>query len=308
MKKRIAAALTLVLALSLLTGCGAGSASDKSAAYATADTVVESASGSASYQVAAQYDAADARSASTDTGASVLPENRKWIITMNLSAETDDLDSALDAVNRQISALNGYVESQDITNSSASSSRRRSAYLCVRIPAEQADAFVQEVSSFTNVVSQSRNVQDVTLSYTDTEGRIAALETEKDRLMELMEQAETMSDLLEIEERLTEVRYQLENYSSTKRLYDNQIDYATVSLSITEVQRYTPVEETGFWSKIVSGLRESITDLGSALVNLAVWVIVKLPYLILAGLAVLVVTVVIRRCLRRRRAKKAAEK
>lgn len=313
MKKRIAITLALVLALSLLSGCGKSpdglaqnAAGDFEKSYMMADTVAETMAVSGSYS----------RSGSGDLGAPapapeagpVLPENRKWIITMNLSAETDNLDSALEAVNQQISALNGYVESQDISNSSASSSRRRSAYLCVRIPADQVDAFVQEVGSLTNVVSQSRNVQDITLSYTDTEGRIAALEAEKDRLMELMEQAESMSDLLEIEERLTEVRYQLDNYSSTKRLYDNQIDYATVSLYITEVQRYTPVEEMGFWNRITDGLGDSMVNLGNSLVNLAVWVIVNLPYLLIAGLVIWGVTAVTRRSIRKRKAKKAAEK
>lgn len=314
MKKRIAIALALVLALSLLAGCGQisapmakNAAADYEESYMMADAVAETYATSGSYEVAAQYDQAGARARGADTGTPVLPENRKWIITMSLNAETDNLDGALDAVNQQIGTLNGYVESQNITNSSASSNRRRSASLTVRIPADQVDAFVQEVSSLTNVVSQSRNVQDITLAYTDTEGRITALETERDRLLELMEQAENMSDLLEIEERLTEVRYQLENYSSTKRLYDNQIDYATVSLYITEVQRYTPVEEAGFWSKIVDGLGESIVNLGNSLVNLIVWVVVNLPYLIVFGLLAWGVTAVTRRCNRKRKARKSTK-
>ncbi len=311
MKKRIAIALALVLALSLLSGCGKSPTSlAKNAAadyeeegYMMADMVAETMAVSGSYEAAAAP-----RARGADTGTPVLPENRKWIVTMSLNAETDNLDSALEAVSQQIGALNGYVESQNITNSSYSSNRRRSASLTVRIPADQVDAFVQEVSSLTNVVSHSRNVQDITLSYNDTEGRITALETERDRLLELMEQAENMSDLLEIEARLTEVRYQLENYSSTKRLYDNQIDYATVSLYITEVQRYTPVEEAGFWSKIVNGLSESMVDLRNSLVNVVVWVDVNLHYLIVFGLLVWGVTAVTRRCIRKRKAKKAAEK
>jgi len=307
MKKRIAIALALVLALSLLTGCGKDSAAmakNATGAYEDSYMVAETMAAFGSYDMAAPAAAQSARSTGADTGAPVLPENRKWIVTMSLNAETDNLDSALEAVNQQIGALNGYVESQNISNSSASSNRRRSAYLCVRIPADQVDAFVQEVGSLTNVVSQSRNVQDITLSYTDTESRISALNAEKDRLMELMEQAETMSDLLEIEERLTEVRYQLDNYSSTKRLYDNQIDYATVSLYITEVQRYTPVEEMGFWSRITDGLGDSMVNLGNSLVNLAVWIIVNLPYLLIAGLAVWGVVAVTRRSIRKRKAAK----
>ena len=171
-----------------------------------------------------------------------LPENRKWVITMNLTAETEDLDAALTQLSAKIQELNGYVESQSITGSSTAS-RSRYAYLTIRVPAEQVDQFAEDVSGMTNLVSTSRRVEDITLSYTDTEGRLNALKTEEARLLELMEQAETMSDLLDIEERLTEVRYQLENYTSTLRLYDNQVDYATVELRVNEVEKYTPREK-----------------------------------------------------------------
>ena len=157
----------------------------------------------------------------------------------------------------------------------------------------------------TNVVSSSRYVEDITLSYTDTEGRVKALKTEEARLLELMEQAETMSDLLEIEGRLTEVRYQLENYTSTLRLYDNQVDYATLDLTLREVEKFTPPEKQGFWEKVTSGLADSIVDLGQGMVDVTAWVLIELPYLVLVGLLGWLVVLLTRRSIKKRRAKKA---
>ena len=157
----------------------------------------------------------------------------------------------------------------------------------------------------TNVVSSSRYVEDITLRYTDTEGRVKALQTEEARLLELMEQAETMSDLLEIEGRLTEVRYQLENYTSTLRLYDNQVDYATLDLTLREVAKFTPPEKQGFWEKVTSGLADSIVDLGQGMVDFAAWVLIELPYLVLVGLLGWLTVFLTRRSIKKRRAKKA---
>lgn len=233
-----------------------------------------------------------------------LPENRKWVITMDLSAETENLDNALEQLSAKILELGGYVESQSVTGSAADTSRSRYAYLTVRVPANKVDGFAEDVSGMTNLVSSSRSVEDITLSYTDTEGRLNALKTEEARLLELMEKAETMSDLLDIEERLTEVRYQLESYTSTLHLYDNQVDYATVTLRVTEVEKYTPVEEQGFWQKVTDGLSDSIVDLGQSIVNFVSWVIIDLPYLIVIALIVWLVTALTRRSIRKRRAKK----
>ena len=273
MKKRIAVILTLALLLSLISGCGQKSeASMDTYEMARAETYA------ANQDFAAGLTAASAK----QTGSAIeLPQNRKWVITMSLSTETGDMDTALEAISARIQQMEGYVESQNI---SGLSGRQRTASLTIRVPADQVDSFVEEVSGLTNLVSSSRNVRDITLTYSDTEGRVKALETEQTRLLELMEQAENMSDLLEIEARLTEVRYQLESYASTLRLYDNQVDYATVSLYITEVEKYTPVEEPGFFQRITGGLAESIVNLGETIVECIVWLIVNLPYLIVLGL------------------------
>lgn len=296
MKKRIAIILAMALLLSLLAGCG-----QKNEASMDTYEMARSETYAVNQDFAAGLTAASAKQPSS---AIELPQNRKWVITMSLSTETGDMDTALEAISARIQEMEGYVESQNISGGSAGSGRRRTTSLTIRVPADQVDSFVEEVSGLTNLVSSSRNVRDITLTYSDTEGRVKALETEQDRLLELMEQAENMSDLLEIEARLTEVRYQLENYASTLRLYDNQVDYATVSLYITEVEKYTPVEEPGFFERITGGLAESIVNLGETIVECIVWLIVNLPYLIILGLLGWGVAAIGKRIRRKRKAKK----
>ncbi len=207
-RKWISLLICLVLVLGLLSGCGAKSSRTEMAYdMAAAETW------------AAQEDpmAANGSPSLMDSGASTasVPQNRKWIVTVSMTAETEDLDSLLESIGAQIEALGGYVEDQRITNGSRySTSRYRSASLTVRIPAADVDSFTQEVAGVCNVVRSSKNLEDITLTYVATESRMKALQTEEARLLELMEQAETMSDLLEIEARLTDVRYELESVTS----------------------------------------------------------------------------------------------
>ena len=304
-KKAVISLTAAALLLVSLAACGQKSADSADAvpqravygaAYDTGDTAFET-----SMPVALSGNSKSAGGSSIS-----LPENRKWVITMNLSAETENLDNALEQLSAKILELGGYVESQSVTGNAADTGRSRYAYLTVRVPADKVDGFAEDVSGMTNLVSSSRSVEDITLSYTDTEGRLNALKTEEARLLELMGQAETMSDLLDIEGRLTEVRYQLESYTSTLRLYDNQVDYATVTLRVTEVEKYTPVEEQGFWQKITDGLSDSIVDLGQSIVDFVSWVIIDLPYLIVIALIVWLVAALTRRSIRKRKAKKQA--
>ncbi len=304
MKKMTAILVTLCMLAALLAGCGGASKSTQ-AFDAAAAAPAEAANG-------AYYDMESAKSEdgglTGDTDSTVLPEGRKWIITVNMSAETEDLDALMEALNGKISGLGGYVEDQDSYNGSMYSSRRyRSASLTVRIPAERVDEFTEEMSGIANVVSTNLSREDITLSYVATESRVKALQTEEARLLELMEQAETMADLLEIESRLTDVRYELENRASQLRLYDNQVDYATIYLSIDEVQEYTPVEEPTVWERISGGFVSSIKGVGNGLLDLLVWVLAKSPYLVILGGVTGGVVVLIKKRKARKAAKKAAK-
>lgn len=304
MKKMTAFLVTLCMLAALLAGCGGASKSTQ-AFDAAAAAPAEAANG-------AYYDMESAKSEdgglTGDTDSTVLPEGRKWIITVNMSAETEDLDALMEALNGKISGLGGYVEDQDSYNGSMYSSRRyRSASLTVRIPAQRVDEFTEEMSGIANVVSTNLSREDITLSYVATESRVAALQTEEARLLELMEQAETMADLLEIESRLTDVRYELENRASQLRLYDNQVDYATIYLSIDEVQEYTPVEEPTVWERISGGFVSSVKGVGNGLLDLLVWVLAKSPYLVILGGVTVGVVVLVKKRKARKAEKKAAK-
>ena len=303
MKKYLSLLLSLALLAALLTGCGSAG---KSAASYDSGMVEYAVSDEAAM---APAEGAAMKNSAADTGSTQLPQNRKWIVTVNLTAETDDLDALRSALDEKIAALNGYVEDQSVYNGSIydSGRRYRSANLTVRIPADSIDAFLQDVGGLANIVRQNKSIEDVTLSYVATESRLKALETEEARLLELLSQAETMTDLLEIEARLSEVRSELENYASQKRLYDNQIDYATIYIAIEEVQEYTPTEEPSLWERIRDGFKDNLEGVGEGLLDVLVWFIVSIPTLVVLAVVVLILVLIVRRIRRRRKAKKAAK-
>lgn len=293
MKKRnmLAGLMALVLIFTL-TACG-GSSNDSAAAE--------------DYYEAPQAMENGMLTTDSSTGTAALPENRKLIRTISMDAETEELDTLLQALDAKIGELGGYVENREVYNGSSYASRRyRNADLTIRIPAEKVDGFVEHVGGMSNIVSSNENIDDVTLTYVDTESRLKALETEQERLLELMEQAQTMADLLEIEGRLTEVNYQLESVASRLKTLDNQVSYATVHLYISEVQEYTPVAEKTTWQRITEGFVDSLEGIWDGAVEIFVWVLANSPYLVLfGGIGALIVTL---RRKRRKPVKKASGK
>ena len=286
--------IALLLALTMLAGCGASSSpamKEEAMEYAMAETAAM---------------ASGTLNGASDTVTQEASTDQKLIKRVNMDAETEDLEALLPQLMAEISALGGYVESQEIYNgSSYASYRYRNARLTIRVPAENLDGLVQQVRGTSNVVSYNESVEDVTLAYVDMETRILVLETERDRLLELMDQAETMSDLLEIEARLTQVRSSLESINSQLKVLANQVSYATIELYINQVKAYTEVEEQTVWQRIGSGFKKNLQNIGEDLVDFFVWAITYSPQLILwAGIFALVIMVV-RRSFRKQKVKKA---
>lgn len=284
--RKLLCVLLVALLILGLTACGGSAKSE--------------AMDSMAYATEAPAEAPESVLGKTESGSTTtsLPADRKLIRTIVIDAETEDMTTLSDHLAARISELGGYVESKNQRNGSQYSGYiRRTLSMTVRIPAENADAFVTQVSENANIVSSTESVDDVTLRYVDTESHVKALETEQERLLALLEKAETLKDILTLEERLTSVRYELERYASQLRTLDNQVSYATIHLSITEVKEYTPVieEEPTAWQRITTGFMRSIKDIWKGLTNFLIWVAVNSPYLLIWGGIAAVVIILVRK-------------
>lgn len=299
-QKILAISLVLLLVLGALTGCASNDSAAMENFYA-ADVKSEAMES----ELYGDAELAVEQSASGSSGATGTLSERKLIKTFDLDAETEDLDALLEQLSGKIVELGGYVERQELYNGSAYASRRnRDVFMCIRIPADRVNQFITHVSDITNIISQHSDIDDVTLTYVATESRVNALQTEETRLLELMEQAETMTDLLEVEARLTDVRYELESVTSQLNVLKNQVSYSTVNLSVSEVQQYTPVEEETFWQRVTGGFQESLEDLSEGITDITVFLLTKLPYILLLGAGVLVTLLIVKLATRKPKQKK----
>lgn len=218
--------------------------------------------------------------------------DRKLITTVSIDAETKDYDNLMAWISSAVSGNGGYVET-------------RSCNLTIRVPKDKLVSFVDALSEQSNVLRQSTNEEDVTLTYTDTESHRNALATEQERLLELLEQAESLEDILSIEDRLTNVRYQLESMESQLRTFDNQIDYSTVSLHVTEVKDLTePVPET-WLERAGRGIKENVALIGTFFSELALFVVTHSPVLLLVGVLVVVLIIILRKVDKKSKANRA---
>ncbi len=276
----------------LLTGCGSGSDYSSGTAYNSNATVSESYDTMADNGWGVMEESAamepdvfmeDGTAYKSEKVETPVAMEEKLIRTVDMSVETKEYDKLISGITQEVKALGGYIENMDSYNGSIYSDYRssRNANMTLRIPKDKLDGFLLSVSELGNVTRQNEGIENVTLKYVDLASHKKALETEYDRLLVLLERAESIEDIITIESRLSNVRYQIESMESQLRTMDNKVDYSTVYLNIEEVVDYTPIEEETTLERITGGFMESLTDIAEGAKEVGIYLIVKLPYIVL---------------------------
>jgi hypothetical protein len=216
--------------------------------------------------------------------------DRKIIKTFEISAETKYYSEAINSLNALIEQHGGYVESSSSSDKSlnnTSNAYTRHASYTIRIPAQEADAFVGSMGELLNVTNSRSTVEDVSETYYSIEARLEELLAERDSLIDILDAEETKKDYqlwLTVSQRLSDVRQQIAVYQGQLNRYDSRVAYSTVNLSINEVIAYSATgEDNSFGSRLKAAFSDGWNGFVIGLGNFAVWLAEALPTLLLLG-------------------------
>ena len=317
MKKGIAVLLALLLLLSLV-GCGAKSE------FSTSDMAMEvpaeePAAPMPDYEGWDVITEEEAEPAEAESGTAAEPDDatvaEKIIYSASLSAETTAFDTAIASIESMVTESGGYIQSSNVSGDTrynddgTTSVVNRYASYTVAVPSEKFEDFLNQTGTIGNVTNLSRSAENITSRYTDTEARISSLKVQEERLLAMMEESGDLESLIALEQRLSEVTYEIESYQRELNDWDRRVAYSTVSIDLWEVSVYTPtvpVTRT-FGEKLGDAFSDGWRGFVRGLQNLVLLLAELLPNLVLLSVIVLAVVFGIR-TIRKRRAAKRAKK
>ncbi len=239
----------------------------------------------------------------------------KMIYSANLEIQTTEYDAAIAALESSVTAFGGFVEQSntygDIRYNDDGTSRvvNRMADYVVRVPAKRFQEFLSQADGLGNVLSCNRYAENVTSHYTDQEARLASLYTQEERLLSMLEKSEDVESLIALEERLADVRYEIESIERNLRNLDRRIAYSSVTISLHEVEIYTPTKpvQRTFGEKLSDALTDGWRSFSRGVQYFLIDLVYALPgiilFLLIAGAAVLIAL----RLRKKHKAKKAAK-
>ena len=259
-----------LLCLDFLFGCGARKTAD---GYDMPQADYYSMGGDYAVEEDSSYSVSQHK-----TQANVANAEEKLVYRSSIVLETKDYSSLtkeLEEIMKQYEAI-----TQSMRESGGSG---RTFRLTVRVPARHFDEFIQSLrDSSGSIIDISTNVDNITRQYNNNEIRIEALETQHTRLLQLLNEARDLNDIIQIEARLSEVETEITQLKSYKNSMDADVAYSTIDLTIREVQTYS---ETSFLQKLLNAFSGSRSNFLRNAEDLIIWFIYRIPQIVILVIA-----------------------
>ena len=255
-------------------------------------------------------DASYTADSGADSSALRAQDGQKIVYTASLSIQSLEYDQSAASIRRKIREAGGFSEAESEYDKdynwyryNAPSSNTRSLSITARIPSDKFEAFLNSLDGDGKIMSKSVNAQNISQVYANKETYKKALEKEQERLLAMMDKAETIEDMIAVESRLSEVERQLNSYKTDLSQMDKDVEFSTVYIDLQEVKRYTEtVEKTTFREKLGFAFEDAISSFRDFCEGVILFVVRNFPFLIIFAIVVALIV----RWLAKRRAQKIA--
>lgn len=221
------------------------------------------------------------------------PTDKRMIIrTGTMSIENDSFDETELKAKEIAKNLGGFI-----TNSTAqvNQSGKKQGTLAIRVQAEKYDALLVELAKTGKVMNQNITGRDVTEEYVDAEARLKTQRELETRLLQLLaEKTANLTAVVEVEQKLANVRENIEKTEGRMRMLKDQASFSTITLSIYE-PAILNTSSGGFFYELERGFEKGLSGFTAVISGLITFIVALSPILAILGLIVYVVIRFIRK-------------
>jgi hypothetical protein len=264
--------LLLVCSGCLTTPWEANSVGEGSKAVAQWDRATES---SAGYSGAVSGSSAPLPAATPAGYSSWEPAaDQKIIRTSQINLEVQNVTSTLEPLKQIATIHGGYIGSLSVNTRGGD---RLYAVLTMRVPAREFDAANAAIKALGTLKSESLSADDVTEEYVDLQAQRSALANQLAQYNRIMEKAENVSDILEVQVQIERVQVQIDRIDGRLKYLDSRVDYSTITVTLEEPELVGGRDDFS----VVSVINESIAGFLAVAAGLVILIISGIPLLIL---------------------------
>lgn len=235
--------------------------------------------------------------------APTTPVDRKIIRNGEMTLEADSPDETQAKISQIAESKGGFViESQKQTNDTKAT-KTDTVTMTLRIPAAKFDESLEEIRKSSNrVIVETITGQDVTEEFIDVEARLKTQKALEAQFLEIMKQAKTVDEALDVQSKIADVRGEIEKVEGRKRFLENQAAFSTLKIRLQTPAAFS-ASSSGFFYQIKQAFGNGFDAALSFILILITIIIALLPFLVFI---VLPIYLLIRYFVKKNRKQKSA--
>ncbi len=204
---------------------------------------------------------------------------RKIVKNGSLSLLVKKAEETADRIAKIADDFKGFVSYSGIYEVSEGV---KAGTITIRVPADKFnEALVKIKDLAVKVQSEESNSSDITEQFVDLESQLKNLQAEEQQYLIILKQAVRVQDILDVSQRLFEVRNSIEQIQGQLKYMSEQVDMSTISVSLTSESE---VKIFGLYWRPLANLKQSLRKMFEGLTGYAdalVKFIFALPVLLL---------------------------
>ncbi len=226
------------------------------------------------------------------------PNGLKIIRTASFELTSLTFDEDLAKIDALVKENDGWAGRRSISGQpfTAENGYGRTAYLTLRIPANKLDAFLTGVSGVGTVLRNDQDAEDISEHYADTEARLNSAILQRGHLEQLIGTTGKLADLIELQQALADVQYEIDSMTGMLRGWDSRVDYSEVSITLTETRQTTRIlpPKPSFGQRIAQTFFDAINGMLAFLSDMLLFVVGIAPLLVALGIVGLIARAILR--------------
>ncbi len=216
------------------------------------------------------------------SGAAVSDQERKVVQNAGMVLSVRDVSQAMDKIINIAADYQGYTVNSNL--------KRGDDWVRgeveVKVPSPQLNAVMEEVAALGEIKDKSLSAQDVTEEYYDSQARLAVLNKKEERLLALMDRAQTIEEIISVENELTRARSDIEVLSGRLKYLENATSYSSLSVSLSQASATRVEVPEGILAKALQAFINSINNLAQFLSGFFILFIALIPWALLLGMMI----------------------
>jgi hypothetical protein len=215
------------------------------------------------------------------------PDKRMIIKSGTMSLEVDKYDESETKIREISKKYNGYITN---TSATLNPNGKKQGTISIRVPSEKFDGLLNELRQTGKEMNENINGKDVTEEYMDAEARLKTQQQLEDRLLKLLsEKTAKLTDIVEVEQKLSGVRENIERTEGRMKYLKDQSSYSTLAVSVYEPSLLTTSTGGGFFYEIEQSFKKGLNGFTAVLSGIITIVIALMPILVIGFVIVYLV-------------------